>query len=204
MNNVLWTILGAVFSGIAATFVTMGWQEWSQRRNERLRIFNVLMSKRYDLPSEENVDAMNLIDVVFHKDTKVRGAWKEFNDATQLPDSPSKEQSIRDKHLRLLEVMAEAVGYREINWENIKQYYFPKGLSDRKTEEAVLRKVQIDSALAQIKNGQANENVSQVSSKEQMTNQVLLAALQNPEGFSKLYEVIEKAQTNNKISRNHR
>ena len=192
MQNVFWTIITAIFSGIAATFVTIWWQERSQRKAEQLRIFSTLMSKRYDFISEESVDALNMIDVAFHKNEEVRKAWKEFNDATNLPESPEKEQRIQDKHLRLLEVMATAVGYREISWENIKQFYFPKGLSERKIEEAVLRKVQIDSAMAQIKKEQEKSDTSQVTDKEQVTNQMILAALNNPDGFVKLIEAAGK------------
>lgn len=196
MENTFWTIITAIFSGIAATFVTMWWQTRSQHKAERLRIFSTLMSKRYDLTCEESVDALNMIDVAFHADVKVRKAWDEFNNATNLADSPEKEQKIRDKHLRLLEVMATAVGYRDINWENIKQFYFPKGLSDRKVEEAVLRRVQIDSAVAQLHKEQETQNSAQVSPKDQMTNQMVLAALQNPDGFVKLIEAAGKLPAN--------
>lgn len=198
MENMIGTIITAIFSGIAATFVTIWWQSRSQRKAERLRIFSTLMSKRYDLPSEESVDALNMIDVAFYKDSQVRNAWKEFNDATNLPNSSEKEQRIRDKHLRLLEVMALAVGYRDINWENIKQYYFPKGLSDRKVEEAVLRKVQIDSAMAHLKKEQEQKEAAQVTPNEAMTNQMILAALQNPDGFVKLLEATGKVQATRK------
>ena len=66
---------------------------------------------------------------------------------------------------QVLEMMAEDIGYKDIRWDDIKEYYYPVGLSERKQDEAVLRKVQIDAGLAQIDNQkQGRENaVSQRS-----------------------------------------
>jgi len=107
------------------------------------------MSKRYEISAQESVDALNVIDVVFYSSKEVREAWNEFNEATTLPDSPTKLQEIGDKHLKLLEVMADDIGYKKIRWDDIKHYYFPVALSNKMNEEAVLRKVQIDASLAQ-------------------------------------------------------
>ena len=135
-----------------------------------------------------------MIDVIFYKSDKVRVVWKEFNEITNSPENEMKAQSIKDKHLRLLEVMAEDIGYKEIKWENIKQYYYPVGLSNRLKDEAVLRKVQIDAGLAQIKREKEHTEVTQIDPKTDFNNQMLLKAFENPEGFAKLVEAAEKAQ----------
>ncbi|MBQ8636660.1 MAG: hypothetical protein IJ423_01530 [Clostridia bacterium] len=200
MGNVLLVLC----SGLIATIVTIWWQAIHQKKLDKKRIFTILMSKRYEISAEESVEALNMIDVVFYKSDKVRKAWKEFNEVTKAPESDTKNQMISDKHLRLLEVIAEDIGYKEIRWDDIKQYYYPVGLSDRKRDEAVLRRVQIDANLAQIKSHQEQPESSQVDPQADFNNQMLLKALENPDGLLKLFEVAEKAQNFNKSGKSRR
>lgn len=140
MENSALVIITALCSGLIATLVTILWQRKAQQQAEKKRIFTVLMSKRYDIAAEESVEALNMIDVVFYGSKKVREAWKAFNDATKLPESPTKNQTITDKHLRLLEVIAEDIRYNNICWEDIKRYYYPIGLSDKTSTRSNITK----------------------------------------------------------------
>ena len=194
MENLGSILISAVLSGIFATVVTLWWQSKSQTKQEKMRIFKILMSTRYDISLEESVSALNMIDVVFYKSSKVRTVWREFNETTKQPESNTKEQAISDKYLRLLEVMAEDIGYKQIHWEDIKQYYYPVGLSNKRRDEAVLRKAQIDASLAQIKREQEHSEVARVDAKTELNNQMLLKAMDNPDGLMKLLEIAQKAQ----------
>ena len=196
MENLGSILISAVLSGIFATVVTLWWQNKNQIHQEKVRIFSTLMSKRYDITAEDCVQALNMIDVVFYKDEKVRTAWRDFKNATDMPDTEAKPQVITDKRLKMLEVMAKSIGYKDIHWDDIKEYYYPKGLSDNKRDEAVLRRVQIDAAIAQIEKGK--DNTAQVDPKEEFGNQMLMKAIENPDGLLKLFEVAEKAQNLNK------
>ena len=111
---------------------------------------------------------------------------------------PNENQAINDKHLKLLEVIAEDIGYKKIRWDDIKQYYYPIGLSNLRQDEAVLRRVQIDAGLAQINESKKHEEVSQANANSQMATQVLIEAMRNPDSLLKLMEVAEKAQNLNK------
>ena len=91
-------------------------------------------------------------------------------------------------------MIAEAVGFKDIRCDDINQYYFPIGLSERKRDEALLRRVQIDASLVQIKNQQEHAEESQVNTQDDFNNQMLLKVLENPDGFLKLFEIAEKAQ----------
>lgn len=192
MNETTLLIVTALFSGIVATGVTLFWQDRSAKLAEKRRIFTVLMSKRYEIIAEESVEAMNTIDVIFYKSSKVRNAWKEFYDATKLPEQAERNQLIQDKHLRLLEVMAADLGYSKVNWEDIKHYYCPIGLSERKNQEEVLRKVQIEAGIAQLKGTKDNNDMVQADEQAAMNTQILLKALENPDGMVKLLEAAGK------------
>lgn len=198
MENIVTVLISTILSGAFATFVTLWWQNKSSVRQQKLRIFTILMAKRYEITAEECVEALNMIDVVFYKDPKVRSAWKEFRNATDMPESEAKAQIVTDKRLKMLEVMAENIGYKDIRWDDINQYYFPVGLSERKRDEAILRKVQIDAGIAQLKKQQEHEETSQVEPQADFNNQMLLKVLENPDGFLKLFEFAEKTQKNGK------
>ena len=70
----------ALCSGLVATVVTILWQKYERIKIEKMKIFTILMSRRYDLASEESVSALNMIDVVFYKSNKVRSAWVSFKE----------------------------------------------------------------------------------------------------------------------------
>ena len=65
--------------------------------------------------------------------------------------------------MRLLEVIAVDIGYKRILWGDIKNYYYPIGLSQKQQQEAALRKVQIDAGIAQINNAKTVKITSQTS-----------------------------------------
>lgn len=200
MGNSTIVIITALCSGLVATFVTIWWQKRAQLKIEKNKIFTALMSKRYEIASEESVEALNMIDVIFYKSPKVRAAWKNFLHAAGLPDADTKGQMVSDKHLRLLEVIAEDIGYKKIRWDDIKEYYYPVGLSDKKRDEEILRKAQINVAVAQIEKEKEYNDASHINSQEDFNNQMLLKVLDNPDGLVKLIEAAEKVQhiTSNK------
>ena len=193
MENLWAVLISAILSGIFATIVTLWWQSKNQLKREKTKIFTILMSKRYEISAEESVEALNMIDIVFYKSEKVRKAWRDFNETTKAPESATKNQNISDKHLKLLEVIAEDIGYSNIKWNDIKEYYYPKGLSDRKQEESALRRVQIDAAIAQLQKEGKTEN-SQINKNDELAGQVILEMMKNPDGLLKLMDVAEKAQ----------
>lgn len=201
MENVVSILISAILSGFFATLVTLWWQDRSRQKQEKIRIFTILMSKRYEISADESVDALNMVDVVFYESDSVRSALRNFREATALPESNTKSQVITDKHLKLLEIMAEDIGYKKIRWDDIKEYYFPVGLSERKRDETILRRVQIDAGLAQLKKEQEPQNVAHIDAKTEITNQMVLKALENPDSFMKLVEAAGKAQSLSKSTK---
>lgn len=194
MDNTLLVILTALCSGLIATVITLWWQSRTHNKQERMAIFKTLMSKRYDLADEACVEALNCIDVVFYSCKSVRTAWKEFFDATNIQNDEKRRDAVHKKHLRLLEEMGKCIGYGEIKWEDIENYYYPVGLANRKQDEQVLRKVQIDAGIAQLKKPNNNNGQAQLTKEEEMNRVLLMEAIKNPDGILKLVEAAEKAQ----------
>lgn len=186
--DVVSIIIGAIASGLLATIVTLVVQRNSELKRVKIEMFETLMAHRYLMHDKDNVEALNKVDVVFHKNADVRKAWTEFLDAADRGvANPTANNNIDDKYLKLLEKIAIAIGYKNIDWENIKRYYFPAGLSNKISEEAMLRKAQLSQA-----NAVANQDSSSgQTSAEQFGMKVLLKALDSPDGLEKVARIAE-------------
>lgn len=144
MQNIIATALSIIFSGLIATLITIFYQRFSAEQTVKRKVFETAVSYRFFVAEEDNVKSLNSIDVIFHKDTKVRQAWRTYMDEADKPSV--NPQLLNDKYIKLLEEMALACGYKNIKWDDLKRYYYPKGLSDRKTDDEVLKKMQIKAA----------------------------------------------------------
>lgn len=186
--DVVSIIIGAIASGLLATIVTLVVQRNSELKRVKIEMFETLMAHRYLMHDKDNVEALNKVDVVFHKNADVRKAWTEFLDAADRgAANPTANNNIDDKYLKLLGKISIAIGYKNIDWENIKRYYFPAGLSNKISEEAMLRKAQLSQA-----NAVANQDSSSgQTSAEQFGMKVLLKALDSPDGLEKVARIAE-------------
>ena len=77
-------------------------------------------------------------------------------------------------------------------------------MSTKKQDETVLRRVKIDAALAQIKEGQEHKETAQTDTQTALSIQMLLKVLENPDSFIKLIDAAEKAQNLGKSTRQKR
>ena len=189
MKDVILIIATSLISGLLATLVTILWQKRTELRKNQLSIFETLMAHRYEISNEKNVFALNKIDIVFFKNKAVLEAYKNFkqeaNDASWNKDKPNQ---IFDKYLRILEEMAKSLGYKNINWEVIKNYYFPEGLSSKIQEETLIRKAQLNNIIKPAD----TKNNTQTATSEQIGMQVALKILESPDGVEKLVELADK------------
>lgn len=101
-------IVAAVGSGLVATIITLIVQRVSETRKLKICIFEILMSHRYLIADKENVEALNKVEVIFHKDSEVRKAWTDFlNAADAGATNPMLASTTNDKYLKLLEKIAK-------------------------------------------------------------------------------------------------
>ena len=139
------------------------------------------------ISSQESVNALNSIDIVFYKDLDVRKAYAAFLNETGL--KPEFNPNIADKHLKLLEEMSKCLGLKEIHWDDIKQCYYPSGLAQKIQDEEMLRKVQIQNALDTAKHNAEQQNTPASNQfNDQLVMQLLPVLLKNPESLKMLME----------------
>lgn len=124
-------IVAVIAAPIIAVVVAQMLQDRAEKRKDKMRIFQTLMTSRiYGCWTQESVHALNSIDIIFCDDLNVRNAWKDLNDKYHVsnPDQ-SQLRKIEQAQYKLLESMAIALGYKDkITWETIQNPYIPDGL----------------------------------------------------------------------------
>ena len=177
MESSFLIIVSAALSGLLATLITLWVQRKTRKYNSKFKIFETLMSYRYNIVAEDNVKALNSIDVIFYKDEKVRKAFENFlNEVVKAPET--KPDHI-DKYLKLLEEIATTLGLKNIRWDCIKHMYFPLGLSEKISEENALRKALLQNAV-----GASTMNSTQQNNVDQYL--IVQELLKNPESLKLL------------------
>lgn len=125
-------IVAIIVVPIVAVVVGQKLQNQAKRRQDKLEIFKTLMTSRVYGWTTASVCALNIIDIVFADDKKVRSQWKIYYDKLCI-SNPTEEdlRKIETEKCKLLEAIAESLGYKDkITWETIQNPYIPKGLTD--------------------------------------------------------------------------
>jgi hypothetical protein len=115
---------------VVAVIVGQHLQNRAEIRKDKMHIFKVLMTSRIYGWTQEGVHCLNIIDIVFADDKKVRDAWKDLYDKywVENPDGTQIEK-IKKAQYKLLETMANSLGYKDkVTWETIQNPYIPKGM----------------------------------------------------------------------------
>lgn len=125
-------IIALIIIPVIAVVIGQKLQVCSQKRNDKMQIFKTLMTSRIFGWTNESVQAMNLIDVVFANDKAVRKQWKICFDKMCVENPTDTDLSkIKLEREKLLEAMAKSLGYKDIiTWESIQNPYIPKGMTD--------------------------------------------------------------------------
>lgn len=193
MSELVIMIATALISGLFATIVTILWQRKAELRDKKMKIFEVLMGYRYMISSEECVKALNAIDIVFYRNQNVRRAYAAFLDEVDKDPKTNPNINIADKHLKLLEEISKALKLKNIQWDTIKKYYYPTGLARKLEEEALLRKLQIESASDITKKQQEEKTIlSNDELSQQLAIQMIPELIKNPEGFKNLIDLADQ------------
>lgn len=127
-------LLALIIIPIFAVALGRWLQDIADKRKDKMRIFTTLMTDRLYPWSKEGVEALNCIDIVFADDKAVRLAWKDLKERYNVSElTPNQVVGINHAQCRLLEAIANSLGYRDkITWEDIQSPYVPVGLARQK------------------------------------------------------------------------
>ena len=143
MMDVL-NIIALILVPILAVVVGQKLQDRAQKRNDKMQIFKILMTSRIFGWTNESVQAMNLIDIVFADDEAVRKQWKICFDKMCVENPTETELfKIKTEREKLLETMAKSLGYKDIiTWESIQNPYIPKDMTELMEQQQTYQKNQ--------------------------------------------------------------
>jgi hypothetical protein len=131
----MWTEIAAIaLSPIIAVLVSICIQNRKEARNHKYWILTTLISNRETPLTIENVRALNMIDITFHKSKNVRKVWKELFDLYNNPSMNSElgGKQRKTKNLELIVEIAKELGYKKtITAFDADRIYIPQGLAEQ-------------------------------------------------------------------------
>ena len=131
-------LIAIIVIPIVAVLIGQHLQNRAEIRKDKMHIFKVLMTSRIYGWTQESVHCLNIIDIVFSDDKKVRNAWKDLYDkyCVQNPEE-TQLKKIQNAQYKLLDTMASSLGYKDIvTWETIQNPYIPEGMRRQQQEQA--------------------------------------------------------------------
>ena len=123
-------LIAIIVIPIVAVLIGQWLQNRAEKRKDKMQIFKTLMTSRIYGWTQESVYCMNIIDIVFADDEKIRNAWKDLYDkyCVKNPDE-TQLKKIQNAQYKLLEIMAQSLGYKDkVTWETIQNPYVPDGM----------------------------------------------------------------------------
>jgi len=134
-------IIAILLSPVIAVLITLYLQNRREKRNQKLWIFNTLIATRHSPVIEENVRALNMIDVVFHDSPRVRQLWHEYFDmlGNEGLNNELGWSQRQKKNLEMITEMAKILGYGEaITHLDVDRVYYPVGLGTQSQKGAAI------------------------------------------------------------------
>ena len=131
-------LIAIIVIPIVAVLIGQHLQNRAEIRKDKMHIFKVLMTSRIYGWTQESVNCLNIIDIVFSDDENVRNAWKDLYDkyCVQNPDE-TQLKKIQNAQYKLLDTMANSLGYKDkVTWETIQNPYIPEGMRRQQQEQA--------------------------------------------------------------------
>lgn len=132
-TNLILTIVQVVAVAVVPIivwFIGIKYQDRKAKKDAQLNVFLTLMANRKANPiTREWVNSLNIIDVVFQDDKRVRQAWKEYFDS--LNNKSPHFDSNNSYMLDLLSEMALSLGYKDLKQTEIDTFYNPQLFLDQ-------------------------------------------------------------------------
>ncbi len=170
-------IIAIIVIPIVSVIIGQYLQNRSEKRKDKMRVFTHLMSYRYfGYTDQVSVNVLNSVPFVFNDNEDVIEKYniyiKSLNCRPEEIEIKSKE--INDNKTKMLEEMAKALKYKNINWEIIQNPYLPEGLINQIHQENIFRQGQVEIAKALTQRTNSSEEKISILKKigEEIENKI--------------------------------
>lgn len=169
------TLAALIVIPIVAVVIAQWLQNRSEKRKDKMQIFKTLMTSRIYRWTPDSVNALNIIDIVFSDDEKVRAAWKDLNDKYRVTNPDQQHlKKIENAQYKLLEAMANSLGYKDkITWETIQNPYMPVGMKQQIETQKIMQQAYfnaMNSVSQYVQNQKQNPDVDKSSRNQSEKN----------------------------------
>ncbi len=146
--------IGSVYAVFKAPLIALNTQKDKEKERAKydaqFQIFSTLMSERFLGVSLNKTKAYNLIQVNYYGVEAVINAWKLYYHLLHPRTNATSEEKT-DAEIKLLQRMAEHLGYKDIDWTELKEAYLPEGISNDIFSERLYKDNQLKIQELQIK-----------------------------------------------------
>ena len=123
------TLVGAIFSGILATVITLYVNRRAERTRLKQQVVDDIFGYKYQLSNTGNtlnfdinskglVRAINRIPVIFHDEKTVLDAYDKFYNAATIADANERAQKMDEALIDLLKVLCKSANIKCDNWND--------------------------------------------------------------------------------------
>lgn len=127
-------VIAILLSPVVALLISVWVQNRKEKRGQKLWIFNTLIATRHNPIIDENVRALNMIDVAYSDCRHVRDLWHQYYDmlCNEGLNNEVGGNQRQKKNLELITEMAMVVGYKQsISHLDVARVYYPTGLGEQ-------------------------------------------------------------------------
>ena len=169
--SIIFNVIAIIIAPIVSVKIAQSLQDKAKIRQDKMETFKTLMTSRIYGWTNQSVNALNSIDIIFSDDEKVRKQWKVYYDKLCVENPTSTDlNKIKVEQDKLLEEMAKSLGYKDkISWETIQNPYIPKGMVELMNSQQQYQNNQ-SLILEMMKNNMPNLNGGAINGKNENAN----------------------------------
>ena len=144
--SIIANVIAIIAAPIISVKIAQNLQDRSKKRQDKMDIFKVLMISRLYGWTQQSVEALNIIDIVFSDDEEVRKQWKIYYDKLCVENPTETElKKIKTEQEKLIITIANSLGYKDIvSLETIQNPYIPQGLVNSINQQQMFQAGQLN------------------------------------------------------------
>ena len=124
MDNIIISLIGAIFSGVFATIVTLFINHKGEIKNRKKKLAADIFGYRFLINKPEQIGifyaALNQVPIIFSDDEEVLDAYEKLLENSLLIDSKDRIRKMNESLITFLKAICKATGIDCKNWNDSK------------------------------------------------------------------------------------